>query len=101
MAEDEKRGGEELPRIVEEKSRRRQKAEREGRRPVFFGLGMFGVVGWTITLPTVAGVFIGRWLDAGRYHQGTVSWTLTCMFIGLVFGIIGAWRWINKEGKGD
>lgn len=101
MAGSDKKKGEELPRIVEEKSRRRQKAQEEGERPISFGLGMFGVVGWTIAIPTVAGIFIGRWLDGGRSQESSVSWTLTCMFVGLIFGAFGAWRWINKEGSSN
>ena len=96
-----KKRGEDLPGIVEEKSQRRQKAEKEGERPIFFGIGMFGMVGWTIAIPTVVGIFLGRWLDAGKTQESTISWTLTCMFLGLVFGAIGAWRWINREGKTD
>ena len=98
MVESEKKKGEELPKIVEEKTKRRLKAQEEGERPIFFGLGMFGVVGWTIAIPTVVGIFIGRWLDAGKAESSSVSWTLTCMFVGLVFGAFGAWRWINREG---
>lgn len=101
MAERGKKQGEELPGIVEEKCRRRQKAEKEGERPIFFGLGMFGVVGWTVAVPTVLGVFLGRWLDAGKAEGSTVSWTLTCMFIGLILGAIGAWHWLNREGRSD
>ena len=101
MAENEQKQGEELPKIVEEKCRRRLKAQKEGEHPIFFGLGMFGVVGWTIAIPTVAGVFIGRWLDAGKGEGSTISWTLTFMFAGLIFGAFGAWRWMNKEGRKD
>lgn len=101
MAGNEKKKGEELPRIIEEKSRRRQKAQEEGERPIVFGLGMFGVVGWTIAIPTVVGIFVGRWLDAGKTAESSVSWTLTCMFVGLVFGAFGAWHWINKAGGSD
>lgn len=96
-----KKQPEELSKIVEKKSERRQKAIKEGERPVFFGLGMFGMVGWTVAIPTVLGIFIGRWLDAGKSEGSTISWTLTCLFAGLVFGIIGAWQWINREGKGQ
>ncbi|MDH4319445.1 MAG: AtpZ/AtpI family protein [Desulfobulbaceae bacterium] len=101
MTGGDKRHEEELPKIVEEKARRRQKAEKEGSKPIFFGLGMFGVVGWTIALPTVVGVFLGRWLDGLKSAESKVSWTLSCMFIGLIIGVVAAWQWMSKEGKSD
>lgn len=88
---------EHLPGIIDAKCRKKEEAREARRRPIVFGLGMFGVVGWTVAIPAVAGIFIGRWLD-GRYLGGTrISWTLSCFFGGLLLGILLAWNWIHKE----
>ena len=56
---------------------------------------MFGLVGWSVAIPTVIGIAIGIWLDA-RF-EGQRSWTLTFLFIGIVVGCINAWFWIKRE----
>ncbi len=86
-----------LPRTVGKKASRRIKARRTRDRSVWFGLGMFGMVGWTIAVTTVIGVVLGLWID--RTWPGQISWTLTLLFIGLIIGCLNAWYWINKEGR--
>jgi len=88
-----------LPGTVGKKAYRRIKARRNRDRNVWFGLGMFGMVGWTIAITTVIGVVIGLWID--RTWPGPYSWTLTLLFIGLIIGCINAWYWINKESRLD
>ncbi len=90
-------GKEPLPKIIADKSDRRIKAQKEERKSIFFGLGMIGTVGWMITVPTVLGVVLGRFLD--KIYKNGVSWTLTFIFAGLCVGCFWAWQWINKEGK--
>jgi len=82
---------------VGRKAERRLRARREGRRGVWFGLGMFGLVGWAVALPTVAGVAIGLWLDA-RFPS-RVSWTLTLLLLGAAFGALHAWYWVKRESR--
>lgn len=90
---------EHLPEVVDEKIKRRLKAEREKDKSIFFGFGMFGMVGWSVAIPTVIFTLIGRWLDMVRVGRENISWTLTGLFIGLIVGSIIAWRWVNKEGR--
>ncbi len=87
--------GKNLPGTVGKKAARRIKARRTRDRSVWFGLGTFGMVGWTIAITTLIGVVIGIWID--RNWPGTYSWTLTFLFIGLIIGCMNAWYWINKE----
>jgi ATP synthase protein I len=82
---------------VDEKVKRKLNAIRENKRGVWFGLGMFGMVGWSVTVPAFLGTVLGRWLD--KTHPVSFSWTLTFMIIGLFAGCLIAWRWIDKEGK--
>ncbi len=88
-----------LPARIGVKAARRIKARRSRKRGVWFGLGMFGLVGWTVAIYTVLGVFLGHWLDR-RWPQG-FSWTLSMLFIGLLAGLLNAWHWIRKESRMD
>lgn len=92
-------GREGLRRELERKATRKLRARREGDRGVWFGLGMMGVVGWSVAVPTVLGVAAGVWLD--RRSQGGVSWTLTGLVVGLAVGCLNAWFWIRREGGLD
>lgn len=71
------------------------KARREQDRSIWYGLGMFGLVGWSIAIPTVAGIAIGIWID--RMWQHKFSCTLMCLFVGVVFGCSIAWYWVKRE----
>ena len=86
-----------LSTAVGKKARRRLEAIRRRENPVWFGLGMFGLVGWSVSVPTVAGVLLGWWLD--RNHPGGVSWTLNLLVVGLALGCWNAWHWMSREGR--
>lgn len=82
---------------VEEKAKRKLKARRNDSKSVWFGLGMMGLVGWTITVPTFLGALLGVWLD--KNHPATFSWTLSLLILGLLVGSLISWNWITKEHK--
>ncbi|PLW82427.1 ATPase F0F1 [Kineobactrum sediminis] len=63
----------------------------------WFGLGMFGLVGWSVAIPTLMGIALGLWLD--RRWPGEVSWTLTFLIIGVALGCLNAWYWIRQESR--
>ena len=42
---------------------RKLKARRGATRSVWFGLGMSGLVGWSVTVPTLIGAALGIWVD--------------------------------------
>ncbi|HVC60707.1 MAG TPA: AtpZ/AtpI family protein [Acetobacteraceae bacterium] len=73
---------------------RHEKAQREG--PPSFGryLAQVGVLGWTIVVPTLLGVFAGRWVDR-RLGTG-IFWTGPMLMAGLAIGCWGAWRWMHR-----
>jgi ATP synthase protein I len=81
------------------KAERKRKARGEERRGLWFGLGMFGLVGWSVAIPTLAGVALGLWLDS--LFAGRVSWTLTLLFVGVVLGCLNAWWWVQRESRHD
>jgi ATP synthase protein I len=82
---------------IEKKTRRKLSAQAQKQRSVWFGLGMFGLVGWSIAVPTLIGIMIGIWID--RAWPSRVSWTITLLFVGVVLGCLQAWQWIKRESK--
>ena len=76
------------------KAARKLKAQRS-KQGVWFGLGMMGLIGWSVVVPTLLGAALGIWLD--NCHPGKHSWTLTLLVIGLVIGCVNAWHWVAKE----
>jgi ATP synthase protein I len=86
--------GPHLAAIVGVQAARKLKARRNPVQ-VWFGLGMMGLIGWSIVVPTLLGAALGRWLDAR--HPGLHSWTLALLVAGLVIGCANAWHWVIKE----
>ncbi|MBN1543122.1 AtpZ/AtpI family protein [candidate division KSB1 bacterium] len=85
---------------VGSKEKRKQRAlEDKKNDTVWFGLGMFGLVGWAVTLPTLIFLAIGIWLDAT--WPGRISWTLTFLFVGIVVGCFNGWYWVKRESRHD
>jgi len=79
------------------KAGRKLKAQRNAAPGVWFGLGMMGVIGWSVTVPTLLGAALGLWLDQ-RYPGGR-SWTLALLVAGLTLGCLNAWHWVSKEDQ--
>ncbi|OIR06588.1 putative F0F1-ATPase subunit [mine drainage metagenome] len=77
------------------KAARKLKAQRNTTPGVWFGLGMMGLIGWSIVVPTLLGAMLGLWLD--KHHAGEHSWTLALLMAGLVIGCFNAWHWVAKE----
>jgi len=82
---------------IAEKEKRKLKALSENKRSVWFGLGMMGMIGWSVVVPTLLGSALGAWLD--KKYPESFSWTLTLLLAGLMAGCILAWFWITKERK--
>ena len=75
----------------------KQRAQRNAPQGVWFGLGMMGLIGWSVAIPALAGTALGIWLDS--HHPGSHSWTLTLLIVGLALGCFNAWHWVDKEDK--
>lgn len=86
-----------LGREVGPKAARKLRARRNADRGVWFGLGMMGLIGWSVSVPTLLGAFLGLWLD--RSFPGDRSWTLALLVGGLVLGCWNAWYWVAKENR--
>ncbi len=77
------------------KEMRKLRAQRKVTRTVWSGLGMMGLVGWSVSVPTLLGAALGVWLD-NRY-PASHSWMLTLLIAGLAIGCLNAWHWVAKE----
>jgi ATP synthase protein I len=82
---------------VGEKAARKLKAQQHVTQTVWSGLGMMGLVGWSVVVPTLLGAALGVWLD--EHYPGSHSWTLMLLAIGLGLGCFNAWHWVAKEGR--
>ncbi|HLY58871.1 MAG TPA: AtpZ/AtpI family protein [Stellaceae bacterium] len=86
---------ERLGRAVRTRRERRAQWQREGERSLGRNLAMIGALGWTIVLPTLAGIFAGRWLD--RQFASGIFWTLGLLVAGLALGCAFAWQRVKRE----
>lgn len=77
------------------KAARKLRARRNATPGVWFGLGMMGLVGWSVVVPTLLGAALGIWLD--KRYPGGHSWTLALLVCGLTIGCFNAWHWVAKE----
>lgn len=84
-----------LRREVLSRESRKIMGRREKDRGVWFGLGMFGLVGWSVAIPTLIGLGLGIWIDS-RW-PGRHSWTLMGLVIGVILGCLNAWFWVKRE----
>jgi ATP synthase protein I len=74
---------------------RRSREERKKR--FWYDFMRFNLTGWSVVIPTLAGLALGAWLDS-RW-QNSFSWKLALMLVGLVLGCLNAWYWIRRKER--
>ncbi|MCL4500753.1 MAG: AtpZ/AtpI family protein [Deltaproteobacteria bacterium] len=94
---DESPPGGKFSRQASRKEDRKLKAKGRKREGVWFGLGMIGLIGWSVALPAVAGALLGAWID--RTWPSRYSWTLMLLLGGIILGALNAWHWVSQERK--
>jgi ATP synthase protein I len=82
---------------VGKKEQRRIKAQKRKGESPWFGFSVFGLIGWSVAVPTLLGSLLGWWLD--KNHPASRSYTLMLLVIGLMLGCLNAWYWVKKENK--
>jgi ATP synthase protein I len=82
-------------REVSAQAARKLKFQKDGSQSVWFGLGMAGIIGWSVAVPTLGGGMLGLWWD--HRHPGSRSWTLMLLAVGLVVGCANAWHWVAEQ----
>jgi ATP synthase protein I len=97
MSEDSQERDENDPLVKEIRQHRarRERWLRDGDISVGRRLAQIGVLGWIFVVPTLAGLFFGRWLDA-RFETG-IFWSAPMMLAGLCIGGWTAWKWMNAR----
>lgn len=80
--------------LIGAKEKRKLRARRTFRN-TWFGFSVFGLIGWSVAIPTLLGIALGVWLDAR--HPGHYSWTLMLLVAGLGLGCLNAWHWVARE----
>jgi ATP synthase protein I len=90
-------GAPSFSREVGARAARKLKARRNRTQGIWLGLGMMGLIGWSVVVPTLLGAALGIWLD--HRHPGKHSWTLALLVAGLIIGCLNAWRWVSKEDE--
>ena len=84
---------------IRQKVTRKRQAREEEERGVWFWMGTFGLVGWSVSIPTLIGIAIGAWID--RRWPSQYSWTLMLLFVGVAIGCWNAWYWIREESPDE
>ncbi|NLF31361.1 MAG: ATPase F0F1 [Planctomycetes bacterium] len=84
---------------VGRREQRKVRARRDEERSIWFWLGMMGVAGWSVAIPTLLGALVGVWLD--RRLPGRISWTLTGLLVGVAVGCLTAWYWVKRESEDE
>ncbi|AEP31459.1 AtpZ/AtpI family protein [Brumicola nitratireducens] len=79
------------------KAARKLHARRQPEQKVWLGLGMMGLIGWSVAVPTLLGAGLGIYIDT--YHPSERSWTLALLVAGLAMGCFNAWHWVSKEER--
>ncbi len=100
MSDDPRRASRDEPTLAERvgaKAARKLQARRHATPGVWFGLGMMGLIGWSVVVPTLLGAALGRWLDT--QYPGGRSWTLALLVAGLTIGCANAWHWVATEER--
>ncbi|WP_454854579.1 AtpZ/AtpI family protein [Rhizobium binxianense] len=57
-------------------------------------LGQIGILGWTIVVPTLLAVLLGRWLD--RTFETGIFFSAPLIMVGAAFGFWSAWKWMHR-----
>lgn len=95
---EEDKEGKQLAEKIGDKSSRKLRARKEKHKGLWYGLGMFGLVGWAVSIPTLLALALGIWID--HNYESKYSWTLMLLVLGIGIGCMNAWYWITKESRG-
>ena len=91
--------GDEPNEIIAEAARQAASRAEEGRNnpepSLGARLGQIGVLGWTIVVPTLLGLGLGRLLD--KLFGTGVLFSAPLLMLGAAAGWWFAWKWMHRE----
>ncbi|MBY0518606.1 MAG: AtpZ/AtpI family protein [Bacteriovoracaceae bacterium] len=77
------------------KEARKLKARRNREVSAWWGFSLFGLVGWSVVVPALIGVFVGGLLE--HHYTGSHSWTVALLLTGICVGSVLALFLLAKE----
>jgi ATP synthase protein I len=77
------------------KEARKLKARGKKEINAWIGFSLFGLVGWSVVVPALIGIFIGIWID--HYYTHTHTWTVALLFVGIIVGSVFALLLLARE----
>jgi ATP synthase protein I len=80
---------------VRNRQERQRRWRTEGEPSVVRFVGQIGVLGWIIIAPTLAGLFVGRWLD--QSFGTRIFWSAALLALGVAAGFWSAWTWMHRQ----
>jgi len=80
-------------------SRRGGSANKHDHSRFWYDFMRFNLTGWSVVIPTMAGLAIGNWID--NHYAANFSWALALMSAGLFLGCLNAWYWIRRQDHGS
>lgn len=75
---------------VRKRRERRERGRSDADHSLAHDLAMIGVLGWTIVVPALLGIGLGRLLD--RTLDTGIVFTAALVFVGISIGCVLAWR---------
>lgn len=84
-------------RMMREVASQQRRSERPDHKWNWSSITVLGVVGWSVTIPTLLGLALGLWID--QRWPSRFPWSLVLLAVGLVFGCVTAW--LRVKGDGD
>ncbi|MCB0639436.1 MAG: AtpZ/AtpI family protein [Lewinella sp.] len=97
MTTDQQEPTTELGRQVASQAKRKLRARHRSTHGFWQSVSMFGLIGWSVTVPTLLGIGLGVWLD--KHYPAEFSWTLALLVAGLLLGCFNAWYWVDREHR--
>ena len=86
-----------LERAAKQAADRDARAREEPEPSLGSRLGQIGILGWTIVLPTLAGLAVGRVLD--RVFGTRVFFSAPLLMLGAAAGLWFAWKWMHRQQR--
>jgi ATP synthase protein I len=77
------------------KEARKLKARGRKEFNAWWGFSLFGLVGWSVIVPALIGVFVGGMIE--HHFTGSHSWTLALLLTGICIGTILALFLLGRE----
>ncbi|MDR5777487.1 MULTISPECIES: AtpZ/AtpI family protein [unclassified Caballeronia] len=86
-----------MARAARRATEREREAREEPEPSLGARLGQIGILGWTIVMPTLLALLLGRWLDR-RFGTG-VFFSAPLLMIGAAAGLWFAWKWMHRRTR--